>query len=265
MGKTIMKIDDEKRIEAIRAARENSPKTQAYKKAVALYAALQPFIKGSHNTGNLFEQKVVVRILEGLPISFTAFWGVGGKELPDSYDERFLSELESIRSSVAVIYPEGGSHIQLLLADEHGVFNQFTNPQIYGYLVRVQDQARTRGVDSIWLSDLYRKWQLAVPDSRIPTDGSPTVLKLWEDSKYFRQREQLVESARKHHQIIENAEQIAFHYAAMRLQEASFLAQTFPDTILLVNSSKDLAKLLLPPQLPHIYLKMPPVWFQETK
>ncbi len=259
-----MKIDNEKRIEEIRSTRENSLESQARKKAVILYGALQPFTKGVHNSGNIFERIVAARILERQPLSFTAFWGVGSKRQPDVYDEKLLSELVSMRSAVLAVYP-AGSHIRLLLADEHGQFNRFPKTQIYEYLVRIQDEARKRDIVTIWLSDLYQTWNLAVPDSKNPVDRLSPYALLWKDPKYFRQRTQLIESAGRHHQLTEDPEQIAYHYTVMRLQEAPLLAKAFPDTILLINSSKDLAKPLLPQDLPHFYLRTPPVWFQEAK
>lgn len=257
-------LDDEKRIAEIRATREQNPETQARKKAVAIYAALQPYSQGSHNNGNILEKIVTARVLAGQPIPFIAFWGVGGKRLPDHHDEKLLSEMEAIRISVSTIYPEGGTHIQLLLADEHGLFNRFTKPQTYEYLVRIQDRAIQKNIGAIWLSDLYQKWELSVPDIGNPMDQSAHAVSLWTHSRYSRQREQLIESAKRHHQVGENPEQIAYSYAVMRLSEADLLAKTFPDTILLINSSKDLAKLLLPQGLPHIYLITPPVWFQKA-
>ncbi|MBI2337688.1 hypothetical protein HYU95_00740 [Candidatus Daviesbacteria bacterium] len=261
-----MKTDfyNEEKAAEIRASREQSPENQARKRAAFVYAALQTFSKGIHNSGNILERLVAAKILEGQPLSLTAFWGVGGKRSLNTEDEKLLSEYEKMRESIQTIYPQG-ANIQLLLADKHGFFNKFTGPQVYEYLVRIQDQANKRGINTIWLSDLYRQWNLVIPDSRNLIDEPPSYGWLWHNPKYFRQHAQLVQSAGKHHQSEEDPEQVAYHYAVMRLQEAPFLAKTFPDTILLINSSKDLAKLLLPQDLPHLYLRVSPVWFEEAK
>lgn len=254
-------VDNERRIEEVRAARHADPASHARKKAVVIFGVVQPFARAIHNSGNLFEGRVTQRVLAGEPIQFNAFWGVGGKQIPDSHDEKLLGVLRNIGDTVNTHY-EAGSRIQLMLADEHGTYNGFKPSRIYEYLVRIQDRARELDIESVWLSDLYREWGLKLPNPTEPVDPlSEFYADFWDRSDYQRQRQQLVESASRHNQAGVDPNLAAYHYARMRRMEAPYLAATFPDRILLANTSKDLGKPLLPNEMPHIYMKAAPAWF----
>lgn len=253
-------IDDERRIAEVRAARQGEA-AQARRLAVNLFAAVRPFAQGTHNSGNLFEVSAAERILRSEPVAFNAFWGVGGKNVPDEHDEKLLGELARIRGVIASHY-QPGADIQLMLADEHGRFNRFTGPQISRYLVRIEEAAANIGIGAVWLSDLYRDWGLKLPDPTEPIDPSSEFYRtFWTNPNYSRQRIQLVESASRHSQAGVDSELSAYHYARMRRMEAPHLSASFPNRILLANTSKELGGSLLPSEIPHLYLRAAPAWF----
>lgn len=254
-------IDDERRIEEIRAARQASPEAQARREAVELYSALQPHAKHFHNSGSLFEAVATQRIVRREPITLHAFWGVGGKRNPDTHDHKLLEEFTGIGDAISKKYSPGAK-LHLMLADAHGSFNGFPQTVIYEYLVRIQDQAGAKDMEVTWLTDLYKQWDLALPRPNEPIDpSSGFFVDFWSNPDYERQKTQMIESAAKHHQAGIPAEQVAYHYARMRRTEAPHLVRSCEGGILLANTSKDLGKVLLPKELPHMYLKTPPVWF----
>lgn len=258
-----MLVDNEQRL-SIQIARQSSPESQARKKALVIYEVLRPFTSAFHNSGNMIETVAAKKILHDEPFSLVGFWGVGGKDVPDGNDVAFLSELERIDQSILGVHKKGAK-TQLILADEHGRFNGFPQEQICGYLGGIQTLAEERGIDSVWLSKLYRQWGLRLPNPQEPVNpDSEAHVIFWSRQDYARQSAQLVESAKRHnnHLGVDPA-QIAYHYAAMRLQEAPRLLDTFPESVLFVNASKELAKPLLPRRMPHIYLKIGAVWFQK--
>lgn len=253
-------IDDERRINEVRAARQ-SETAQARKLAITLFVALRPFASSIHNSGNLFEARATERILNAKPIDCSTFWGVGGKEGLDIYDEKLLNELARVDEVVTSHY-NPGAEIHLILADEHGRFNRFTGRKVSRYLTAIEDAAAARRMRPVWLSDLYREWGLSLPNPHDPIDiESEFYINFWANPNYFRARTQLIESASRHSQAGVDPEKVAFHYGFMRRMEASYLVAAFPDSILLVNTSKELGKPLLPEQMPHFYLNAPPAWF----
>lgn len=94
----------------------------------------------------------------------------------------------------------------------------------------------------------------------IPVDKKS---KEWEQFEKSRRFGQLVESAARHNQVGIVPEDAAFYYWMMRRQEREPLSKSFPNGILLVNGSEDLGRETLPLNMPHMYMKVGPVWFQH--
>jgi hypothetical protein len=242
----------------IRAQRAASPETQARKLAGSIYpGVLKPFARSFYNRDNLWERRLQANILNNQPIPMVGFWGIGGKQKPDRHDEDLLEEYEAIREAVRRQYPQGAD-MMLLLANVHGKFNGYKD--FNGYLEVVAADANQRGIASISLNDLYSEWGILLPDPNIPIDKKS---RDWEEFKKSRRFGQLVESAAKHNQVGLNPEEAAFYYWIMRRQEREPLAQSFSNAILLVNGSEDLGREVLPLNMPHMYMKVGPVWFQH--
>jgi len=86
---------------------------------------------------------------------------------------------------------------------------------------------------------------------------------LWNSFYHLNQKPQLIESAEKHNKSRVPSEQAAFWYWVMRNQESLPLLQSFPNGFLFINGSKDLGMATLPRDMPHIYSRVGPVWFQH--
>lgn len=241
----------------IRDQRATSPETKARKLASSIYPGLlKPFARSFFNRDNLWEKILQDSILDGQPIQMVGFWGIGGKHGLDQHDEKLLSEYEAIREVISRQYSHGAD-MMLILANAHGRFNGYQD--FDDYLGAVASKASIRRIASVSLDDLYHEWNLDLPNSQPVDKHSPE----WKEFNKSRRFGQLVESAIKHSQVGLNPEDAAFHYWVMRRQEREPLAQSFANAILLVNGSEDLGREVLPLSMPHMYMKVGPVWFQH--
>lgn len=217
--------------------------------------------KGFHNTENMIEANFMHLISENLPLQFIGFWGVGKKSVPDNYDLELLNTYGNLQKQVQAVYSPG-AEITLLLADIHGMSNGFNRSD--DYHPQIANLAHEQNIQTVNLSSLYESWGLDLLD---PQNGINTSLdvyhSVWQNPKYFRQQQQMIVSAQKHGRQDLDPETVAFYYANMRHQEKEPLSQTFPDAILMVNGSKSMGKVTLPLNMPHMYLKIGPVWFYE--
>lgn len=257
---------------SIREQRAANPEAQARKLARSIYPeVLKPFARSFYNKDNLWERRLQTSILNGQPIQMIGFWGVGGKQQPDKHDESLLSEYEAIRGAIKEKYSQ--IDMMLILANSHGRFNGYQD--FDGYLEAIAARANQRGITSVYLDNLYAKWNIPLPDSGLPINKQSQE---WIDFNDGLQREeaiqtnhqrggrrftQFLESASKHSQAGIAPEEAAFHYWMMRRQERKPLAQSFPNAILLVNGSEDLGRETLPLDMPHMYMRVGPVWFQH--
>lgn len=243
---------------SVRAQRAASPESQARRLASAIYpGVLKSYARSFFNRDNLWERSLQVSILKEQPIQIVGFWGIGGKQQPDQYDEKLLTEYEAIREAIGEKYPRAAD-MMLILANSHGRLNGYQG--FDGYLEAVAHEANKKGIASVSLDDLYREWNIFLPDPRIPVDKNSNEWLEFEKSQRFGQ---LVESAAKHSQVEIAPEDAAFHYWMMRRQEREPLSRSFPNGILLVNGSEDLGREVLPLNMPHMYSRVGPVWFQH--
>lgn len=239
-------------------ANRSSREAQAGKLARSIYpGVLKPFARSFFNRDNLWERRLQENILNGRPIQMVGFWGIGGKGELDRYDERLLAEYEAIREAIEERYPQG-AEMMLILANSHGRFNGYQGFE--GYLGAIAAEAIKRRIASVSLDDLYREWGISLPDVRIPIDKKS---KEWQEFEKSRRFNQFVESAARHSRVEVASEYAAFLYWMMRRQEREPLAQSFSNAILLVNGSGDLGRETLPPNMPHMYMNIGPVWFQH--
>ena len=145
--------------------------------------------------------------------------------------------------------------VNLILADSHGLFNGYSDFE--GYHSSVDFEAKRRSLNTFLLSSLYQEWGIVLPEVNRPINPY-----LMNKFKNLRQSSQLIESAAKHSRNSQNPEEAAFLYWLMRNQEAEHLSRSFTEAVLFVNGSKDLAMATLPRDMPHIYSRFGPVWFQ---
>lgn len=242
----------------IRTQRAASPEARARKLANTIYPdVLKPYARSFYNRDNLWERSLQASILNRQPIQMIGFWGIGGKQKPDQHDESLLAEYEVIREAIKNKYSQAAD-MMLILANSHGRFNGYQD--FDDYLRAIAVNANQRGIASVSLDELYKEWNVSLPDLSLPIDKRS---KEWQEFEKSRRFSQLVESASKHSQVGIAPEDAAFHYWMMRRQEREPLAQSFSNAVLLVNGSEDLGREVLPLNMPHMYMKVGPVWFQH--
>lgn len=214
-----------------------------------------------HNVGSRAETIIAQSVAVGRSIQLFGFWGAGDKSEPDINDESFLVQLQIMNEKTSKTY-KPGIEIMLLLADSHAGFNGYN--QAADYLDQIGFRARQHGITVRMLSELYREWQLHIPNAHDPIDNSSDWYHGWTDPKFRRQRNQLVESAGRHRRNGANPEQAAYWYFVMRSQEKPYLAESFPNALIFANTSADLGGWLLPKtQMPILYMRAKPPWFQN--
>lgn len=260
---------DPLKAEEIRKQRENDAEKVARKNADEVYAAIKNhgLVRSTHNSGNLFEGTIVRSIVNSSLVQLVAFWGVGDKSQPDQHDLKLMNDFQAIREKLR-------SHdltdkIFILLADEHGKNNGFVdasgqlNVGSMNYLSAINHQAQALGMQSVWLSELYAEFRLSLPDRSEPITPESEAYQVFmaPGAHAEHRREQWLEAARKHNKNGNDPQQEVLYYIQMRLNERQMLQDAFPEGILMVNGSKD-AKPLLPQNMPHLYLRTPPPWFQ---
>lgn len=250
------------RAEEVRAQRQASPEKTAQKQALELFPHIRDLGIAMSNYANTGERALTRHILDGNPIPFVGFWGVGDKQGLDSFDERYLHRLEEKRTYVAARY-QSGATFTFILADLHGIFNGFVSPDGESdYLNQVGNQLQQIGFRAVRLSELYAAHDLRLPVSTDAIDRLPGNEAYY---VFISHREQYMRSAGNHHMRETEAEAAGYWYVAMRLQERSMLEQAFPNSFLLVNGTRMTAEPLMPKALPVIYLPEGPTWFRKEK
>lgn len=243
----------------IRLDRQSDPRKLAQKEAVRLYPHIRKIGTAIGNIGNVAESVLAGSALRRNPIHLVKFWGVGEKEQPDSLDRIDIQRLREMCDGISQIY-EPGVALTLIMADSHGQFNGLVQQDQRGsYLQKIEELLLPMGFSARWISELYAKYGLTLPDSRNPINRNP-LNEAW--VLFNEHREQYMESARKHHASEAETEAAAYWYVAMRLQERRMLKEEYPGSFVLVNGDPRPAKPLMPEGVPVIYLREGPVWFK---
>lgn len=238
----------------IRLARAANPEAQARIRADQVIQILKPFSRETYNKDNMMEQRFQRSIIEGQPIQLVSFWGVSEKKSPDTSDFLMLDEYRIIKELIEAI-TSSKVGINIILANTHGRFNGYQDFE--GYYGSIYLEARRKGLIPISLDRLYEEWGIDLPDINQPVDE-----KLWKKFTELRQSVQLIESAKKHSRLGIEPDKAAYLYWLMRHQEAESLSRTFSNGVLFINGSRDLGMVTLPRDMPHVYSRFGPVWFQ---
>lgn len=241
--------------EAKAFARAINPELIARRQAFQAVQILKPFSRGIYNRGGMMEQRFQMAYLDKKPVQIIGFWGAGDKKSPDNADYLLLDEYRIIKDLIAAI-TQNRVEIILLMADVHGKFNGYK--EFNGYHSSIGIEAQRRGFNPLSLGRLYGEWGIELPDSNKPVDGE-----LWRKFINLRQGVQLIESAKKHSRQGVPAERAAFDYWLMRNNEMKPLYDSFPRAVLFINGSRDMAMATLPRNMPHVYSRFGPVWFQK--
>ena len=235
--------------------RANNPEGAARKKAGLTFQILKLFSRGIYNSNSMMEQGFQRAILSGEAIQIVGFWGVGDKKSSDATDFLMLDEYKIIKGLIEAT-TSNKADINIILANTHGRFNGYQDFEGYHYSIDLE--VRRRGLIPISLDRLYEEWSINLPDINQPVDE-----KLWQEFMELKQSPQLIESAQKHSRSGIKPDKAAFLYWMMRRQEAEPLSRTFSNGVLFINGSRDLGMATLPKNMPHVYSRFGPVWFQH--
>ena len=231
-----------------------NPESQARKRANQVIEILKPFSRGMYNSGNMMESRFQQALINSQPIQVVGFCGANDKRSLDMADLLLLDEYRMIRQLITAI-TTSQAEITIILADAHGRFNGFKDFE--GYHSRIDYEAGKRKLATVRLDQLYEQWGISLPEISEPIDEY-----LWNQFSQLKQSSQLIESASKHNKNGNKPEVSAFYYWIMRQQEAEPLKQTFSNAVLFINGSRDLGMATLPRNMPHVYSRFGPAWFQ---
>lgn len=231
-----------------------NPESIARKKSSQVISILKTFSRGIYNSNNMMESRFYDVFLHSEPFQIVGFWGPSDKKFLDNSDLLLLDEYRIIKQLIDTITIQQ-TQVTIILADAHGRFNGFNNFEQYHS--RIDLEARIRALSTIKLDRLYEDWNINLPDINKPVDEI-----LWREFIQLKQSPQLIESATKHNRSIAKPEVAAFNYWLMRQQEAEPIKRTFPNAVLFINGSRDLGMATLPRNMPHVYSRFGPVWFQ---
>lgn len=229
----------------------------------------------------LFMRTIREHIQKGNPIPIVGLWGIGEKQELDGNDDRFLDSLEELQKDIEEVY-QPGAQITVILADMHGVFNGevlyrqgkeriragvvaryrrlFQNAHA-PYLAKVAQALENKGIQTRWLSDLYKDHRLEIPNIHHPIDVHSEAHRILMEREQGR-HESYIQSARHNRRGVEPI-RAAYHYLRGRLQEKQMLVDAFPGHIFFVNGGRNLALRIVPEEeMPILYLREGPVWFQ---
>lgn len=254
-----VRIAEQARQSLVRAQRQDDGSRTARKEALALAPHIRALGENVGDKSNRLVDVLAAHIANQSPISLVGFWGEGGKEAPDQYDFRLMEYLQSLAEGISTHY-HPGAHLTEILADLHGVFNGFrlAEDPISPYLQAIARQLETRGATCVWLSDLYQRHYLHLPDISYPVKIHSEA-----DRVFEKHRRQYLHSAGLHHRTGVGPKEAGYHYVAMRLSERAMLTREFPNSILLINGNKLSSEPLLPHEMPILYLTIGPVWFKK--
>lgn len=248
-----------RRTDELRAQRQNDPEHQARKKGLVIASRLREFAVNTTNPSDALAKNIAYHIERQIPIPLVGFWGEGGKENLDQYDHELLDHLRQLKDLIGFEYKPSASII-LVLANVHGHFNGYSSQlsERSPYLERIREELETYGMSERWLSDLYEKYSISLPDPSDPIDpSSETYAVLMKNEQIYRR------SATLHYVGDEDETYSAYRYVEMRLRERSMLKQEFPDSILFITGTKQAAQSLMPQGVPVLYLKKGPAWFKK--
>lgn len=239
-----------------------TPERMAWKKALEIYPLIKAAGEAVDNPNQLYEKVISSRVLRDMPIPFAGFWGIGDKKEIDASDIHMIDHLRKLSGVLREKY-EHGARVTSIFADEHGVFNGFgAKDDIRNsiYIHQVKYELNLAGIGSfIWLSELYKIWDLRLPDIADVVDETSEAYQ-----SLKKNYDAHIKSASMHNKIEGiTPTQAAYHYVNMRLREKAMLREAFPETILFVNGGKRLAAYLMPKDMPILYLKEGPVWFKK--
>jgi hypothetical protein len=237
-----------------------------------------PKIRGTHNSGNLFENTFTDLWYNNSPIPLLAYWGAGPRKVPGQKDDDLLEYFQGVTSAVGEAH-QFGAELTLFLADSHAVNNHYIDystgqPRSWciDYLKGIENNAADRNISVLWLSDLYAEHGLTLPTPDQPRSESALEIYNRNDRHGQYRRGVLIDRVKKHSangNTLQRSEleEEALKYLDTRLGENPMLERLlledespYKGGALITLGSQD-AMAFLTKRVPHIFVEGSPPWF----
>lgn len=254
---------------------QNNYRENQYAFSSGMYAAVRPFItpykKSGYDLEQIIHERMDIHRREQTAIPIVGFWGIGEKVAPDAIDLALMQDYVDVQNAIGQIH-EPGAQVTILLADEHGIFNGYgrrgnvleRHQRIFpeatpSYLLQVKAILEANGIQTRWLSEVYREHSLALPNIDDPIDPATLAYQILMDEKLG---PKYLEAAR-HNRRSNDPIRAAYHYIRERQQEWVI----FPEhSMVFVNGGRNLAHKVMPEHaLPILYSTKGPAWFQQAR
>lgn len=186
--------------------------------------------------------------LDGKPIVFSGFWGVGGRREAAEPDRRALARLNELRSEIDTALGQKQTEIKLVLADLHGRCNRIPDEHIDRYFEEIAALAAENGLETRRLSELWEEAGLNEADvERMAAD--PAIVAAWQE---FPMRDDFLRQAENRCGCPERAEEFAFRYYCTCIAERGMLSAALAGTIFFTYNDPKFR--IIQPELPTVHL-----------
>jgi acyl-CoA synthetase (AMP-forming)/AMP-acid ligase II len=186
--------------------------------------------------------------LDGKPIVFSGFWGVGERREAAEPDRRALARLAELRSEIDTALGQPQTEIKLVLADLHGRCNRIPDEHIDRYFEEIATLAAENGLETRRLSELWQAAGLSEADvARMAAD--PAIVAAWQE---FPMRDDFLRQAENRCGCPAQAEEFAFRYYCTCIAERGMLSEALAGTIFFTYNDPKFR--IIQPDLPTVHL-----------
>jgi ABC-type nitrate/sulfonate/bicarbonate transport system substrate-binding protein len=191
-------------------------------------------------------RKVIQQAQDGQKsLKLFGFWGAGGKSNIDSSDVKTIEHISQYKNNLDSTYSLG-SDFKFILADMHGINNGYNVDNVNSYLKEVKELLDQKGIKTIYLSELWDKWDFSFEKVKDAVDSKPK--DWWKSISIARQLEHKSNNNFTGDDVILGAQK----YYVLRELEKPLLEKEFDDYIFFVYGDSVSQQIL--PTKPTLYL-----------
>lgn len=203
-----------------------------------------------HKRAHPYKMEWLKKIIEenvnnNLPVPLFGYWGIGSKDKCGSPEANTICYLNLLAERVREIYAPG-LKITFILSDVHALNNCIPEDTIQSYIDSTKNLFAENNIESVLLSDLYKKYNLS-PEAVIESINGNN--KLW--WQFFSLRKELIKQA-NNVSMCEDKNLCAKRYAIIRKDESKLLGKEYSNQIFMTYSPPHYR--ILYPDLPTVYL-----------
>lgn len=191
------------------------------------------------------EDVLRARIEGGKPLNLVGFWGAGKKSALDSHDTDTIRHFATFLEEIRAVYPPGVS-ATFILADKHAENNGYDKRRFSSYLKAVEAALSQHGIESIYLSSLWKKWK--INHDTVSRDLRRRAAGWWDRISINKN----LEGKSEHNFQGDDKPHGAQRYYVMRDVEKPLLEESFKDHIFIVYGDSVAQQIY--PRLPTLYL-----------